>query len=172
MTNPDSLVKPFGLMTLPQVLAMREAARQAEKRVVFTNGCFDIIHRGHVSLLRQASLLGDYLIVGLNSDESVRRLKGEGRPIVPQEDRAEILASIRWVDGVVFFEEDTPLELIASLRPDILVKGGDYNVENVVGKDVVEGDGGEVVIIPLLPGYSTSGFLEAITELTDRRANH
>jgi rfaE bifunctional protein nucleotidyltransferase chain/domain len=170
--TPDSVEKPFGLLTLPKALSMREIARQAEKRVVFTNGCFDIIHRGHVSLLQQASRLGDYLIVGLNSDESVRRLKGEGRPIVSQEDRAEVLASLRWVDGVVLFEEDTPRELIASLRPDILVKGGDYTVENVVGRDVVEGDGGEVVIIPYLPGYSTSAFIEAIGEMPDRRTNH
>ena len=170
--NPDPLDKPFGLMTLPEAISIRKRAREAGSRVVFTNGCFDILHRGHVSLLRQAASLGDCLIVGLNSDESVTRLKGEGRPVASQEDRAEILASLRWVDGVVVFEEDTPLELITSLRPDILVKGGDYTVENVVGREVVEREGGEVVILPFLPGYSTSGLLAEIAAIYDRRTNH
>ncbi len=153
-----------GLLTLQEAAELRREARREGKRLVFTNGCFDVIHRGHVVLLRQASCLGDFLILGLNSDRSVRRLKGEGRPFVSQEDRAEILASIRWVDGIVIFEEETPYQLIGELRPDILVKGGDYEAGDVVGRDIVEGDGGRVVIIPFLPGYSTSDFIRLVVQ--------
>jgi D-beta-D-heptose 7-phosphate kinase/D-beta-D-heptose 1-phosphate adenosyltransferase len=159
------------VLNLQDAIKLRETAKKAGKVVVFTNGCFDILHLGHVALIREASCLGDYLIVGLNSDRSVTRLKGTGRPFVPEGDRANILASLKWVDGVVIFEEDTPFELVDSLRPDILVKGGDYAVDEVVGRDIVEGDGGKVAIIPLLPGYSTSDLVASIIRNTDLSRN-
>lgn len=134
----------------------REALRRAGRRVVFTNGCFDILHAGHVKLLEEARLLGDMLIVGLNSDASVRRLKGPGRPRNPQADRAAVLAAVRWVDEVIIFDEDTPYELILRLRPDVLVKGGDYGPGAIVGEKEVLGWGGSVHRVTLLPGRSTS----------------
>lgn len=139
----------------------REELRRQGRRVVFTNGCFDILHAGHVKLLEEARSLGDYLVVGLNSDASVRRLKGNGRPRNLQDDRAAVLAAIRWVDEVVIFEEDTPLELILRLRPDVLVKGGDYGPGAIVGEDEVLGWGGSVHRVTLLPGRSTSALLGA-----------
>jgi D-beta-D-heptose 7-phosphate kinase/D-beta-D-heptose 1-phosphate adenosyltransferase len=151
-----------------KTLAAEEAAKLIEKvrrrgaRVVFTNGCFDILHRGHVSLLEQASTLGDLLVVGINSDDSVRRIKGPGRPINPLEDRCAVLASLACVDLVVPFEEDTPMELIRRLRPDVLVKGQDWKEEEIVGAEVVRERGGEVVRIPLVQGVSTTGLLERI----------
>jgi rfaE bifunctional protein nucleotidyltransferase chain/domain len=122
----------------------------------FTNGCFDLIHPGHVKYLEDARALGDFLVVGLNSDASVARLKGLGRPLQDEAARAAILLGLRSVDAVVRFDEDTPLELIRALRPDVLVKGGDYTPETVVGRDLVEGQGGRLVLIPFLPGHSTS----------------
>jgi D-beta-D-heptose 7-phosphate kinase/D-beta-D-heptose 1-phosphate adenosyltransferase len=132
------------------------------KRVVFTNGCFDILHRGHIELLSFAKRHGDLLVVGLNSDDSVRRLKGPRRPLNRQEDRAILLAALEMVDYVVLFEEDTPLELIKQLLPDVLVKGGDYRVEEIVGREIVEQNGGKVVVFPLLNGFSTTAFIEQI----------
>ena len=130
--------------------------RQAEQRIVFTNGCFDLLHPGHVSLLHQARHLGDRLIVGLNTDASIGRLKGPQRPILPGADRAAILSALEDVDMVVFFGEDTPLNLIDQLRPDILVKGADYRIEDVVGREIVEGYGGKVCLVDILDGYSTT----------------
>jgi D-beta-D-heptose 7-phosphate kinase/D-beta-D-heptose 1-phosphate adenosyltransferase len=124
--------------------------------VVFTNGCFDILHRGHVECLRQSKDLGDKLIVGLNSDDSVRRLKGSKRPVNKQDDRIAVLQAIRWVDEVIVFDEDTPYRLIQEVKPDIITKGGDYKQENVVGKDLAR-----VVILPYLIGRSTTGILDA-----------
>lgn len=132
--------------------------------VVFTNGCFDILHRGHVAYLGAARALGDRLIVGLNTDASVRRLKGPHRPVSTQDDRAYVLAGLACVDAVTLFGEDTPEELIRALLPDILVKGGDYAAENVVGRDVVERNGGRLVLLPLMPGQSTTAILERIRE--------
>jgi rfaE bifunctional protein nucleotidyltransferase chain/domain len=129
------------------------------RKVVFTNGCFDILHRGHIEYLSKARDCGDVLIIGLNTDASVRRLKGEKRPVQDEQTRALILASLRFVEGVVLFDEDTPYDLISFLKPDVLVKGGDYSRETIVGADVVEASGGEVVVIPLVEGYSTSGIL-------------
>lgn len=134
--------------------------RFLEQRIVFTNGCFDILHLGHVTYLEEAAKLGDVLIVGLNSDDSVRRLKGPTRPIQPQEARARILAALEFVEAVVIFEEDTPLRLIEKVSPDVLVKGGDYTVDTVVGADFVRSRGGEVVILPLVEGYSTTQLIE------------
>jgi D-beta-D-heptose 7-phosphate kinase/D-beta-D-heptose 1-phosphate adenosyltransferase len=136
---------------------VRATARALGKRFVFTNGCFDVIHPGHVALLTEARNRGDFLLVGLNSDRSVRGLKGEGRPLQAERARATVLAALKPVDGVVVFDEETPLSLIRDLVPDVLVKGGDYAKGQVIGRDIVEGAGGEVVIVPLVPGHSSSG---------------
>ena len=136
--------------------------RASGEKVVFTNGCFDLLHPGHISLLYQARSLGDRLIVGLNTDASVRRLKGPRRPILGEGDRAAMLGALSCVDAVVLFDQDTPLDIIAALRPDILVKGSDYTPEQVVGKDVVEGYGGCVKLVEVLQGYSTTGLAEKI----------
>lgn len=132
-------------------------------RVVFTNGCFDILHRGHVEYLHQARALGDHLVIGLNSDRSVSRLKGAGRPVVPEQDRAIVLAALESVGAVTIFPEDTPIGLINALVPDVLVKGGDYTRDQIVGADVVEDAGGRVVVIDLVPGRSTTRTLARIT---------
>ncbi len=137
-------------------------ARARGDRVVFTNGCFDMMHTGHLHLLQRARARGDLLVVGLNDDASVRRLKGTGRPLIGEDERAEMLVSLRFVDYVSIFAEQTPLRLIRALRPDVLVKGGDYRLDEVVGRDLVEGAGGRVELIPLLPGFSTSSRVEAI----------
>jgi D-glycero-beta-D-manno-heptose 1-phosphate adenylyltransferase len=136
--------------------------RFLNNRIVFTNGCFDILHRGHIEYLSQARDKGTILVIGLNSDASVRRIKGEGRPVQDELSRAHTLASLRFVDAVVLFDEDTPLELITFIQPDVLVKGGDYTEETIVGADVVGANGGEVVVIPLVGGYSTSNILKVI----------
>jgi D-beta-D-heptose 7-phosphate kinase/D-beta-D-heptose 1-phosphate adenosyltransferase len=135
-------------------------ARAAGQRVVFTNGCFDILHGGHVALLEGARAAGDLLVVGVNSDEGVRALKGDGRPIVPEAERAEVLAALRAVDLVVLFDEPTPRDLVVALHPDVLVKGGDYTPDTIVGRDEVESWGGRVVVVPLVAGRSTRGLLE------------
>jgi rfaE bifunctional protein nucleotidyltransferase chain/domain len=131
-------------------------AREAGRTVVFTNGCFDLLHRGHVDLLRAAKETGDFLVVGINDDDSVRRLKGAGRPWMSEEDRGEILAALAAVDLVVPFSEDTPLELVRELEPDVLVKGADYRPEEVVGGEVVRERGGRVVLVPLTAGRSST----------------
>jgi rfaE bifunctional protein nucleotidyltransferase chain/domain len=136
--------------------------RPCAQRVVFTNGCFDILHRGHVEYLVAARALGDALVVGVNTDASVRRLKGEGRPVTRELDRAFVLAGLACVDAVTLFDEDTPAELIRALVPSVLVKGGDYSPDTVVGRDTVEAAGGRVVIIPLVAGHSTTGTLERL----------
>jgi D-beta-D-heptose 7-phosphate kinase/D-beta-D-heptose 1-phosphate adenosyltransferase len=136
--------------------------------VVFTNGCFDILHRGHVDLLRAARDEGDLLVVGVNSDASVRRLKGEGRPLVPAGDRTAVLAALESVDLVVVFDEDTPAALIRELRPDVLVKGADYREDEVVGGKDVAAWGGRVRLVPLTEGRSTSGLLKRLTGEQDR----
>ena len=135
------------------------------KKIVFTNGCFDLLHAGHIHSLNQAAALGDKLIVGLNSDASVKRLKGENRPIQQEQNRALILASLSMVDAVVIFEEDTPLELIKKIMPDVLVKGGDYTPESIVGAKEVIANGGKVEIISLIPGLSTTNLEKAIINL-------
>lgn len=150
---------------LPHLLQMISVWRFQNKKIVFTNGCFDILHRGHTFLLQQASDLAEngILIVGLNTDDSVKRLKGEHRPVNVFEDRAEVLANIYTVDAVIGFEEDTPIHLIEAILPDFLVKGGDYQPENVVGADVVKKNGGEVVIIPFIDGFSTTEIIKRST---------
>ncbi|MEG1762932.1 MAG: D-glycero-beta-D-manno-heptose 1-phosphate adenylyltransferase [Bacteroidales bacterium] len=136
--------------------------RFRNEKIVFTNGCFDLLHPGHIEYLAKASDLGDVLIIGLNTDASVKRLKGEGRPIQNQEARALVLAALGNVNGVVFFDEDTPLELIKQIQPDVLVKGGDYEVKDIVGYEEVKAKGGQVLTIPFVDGFSTSGILEKI----------
>lgn len=136
--------------------------RTAGRRIVFTNGCFDLLHAGHLSLLHDSAKCGDILVVAINSDASVRRLKGNGRPIVPEDERAAFLAALACVDAVAIFDEDTPLEILRAIRPDVLVKGKDYRIEEVVGRDLVEGYGGRVTLIPLLPEKSTTALLDRI----------
>ncbi|HMG16553.1 MAG TPA: D-glycero-beta-D-manno-heptose 1-phosphate adenylyltransferase [Saprospiraceae bacterium] len=134
-------------------------------RVVFTNGCFDILHIGHIQYLQEAKSLGDKLVVGINSDSSVKRLKGEDRPINNETDRAMVMAALGVVDGVIIFDEDTPLQLITELNPDILVKGGDWPLDKIVGAEYVINNGGEVFSLPFISGYSTSNIIQKIKEL-------
>ena len=136
--------------------------RMLGKKIAFTNGCFDILHAGHIASLTEAAGLADVLIIGLNADVSVRKLKGSNRPLNNESDRALLLASLSMVDAVILFSEDTPQQLIATLLPDILVKGGDYRVEDIAGAKEVMAAGGRVVINPILPGHSTSGIIEKI----------
>jgi rfaE bifunctional protein nucleotidyltransferase chain/domain len=150
------------IMTIPQACAAREQYRNAGEEVVFTNGCFDIMHYGHVNYLANARGLGDRLIVGLNSGASVTKLKGEGRPINDELTRQHVLASLMCVDAVVIFKDDTPYDLIKRIEPDILVKGGDWKVEDIVGADVVKELGGQVMNIPFIPGYSTTNIIRRI----------
>jgi rfaE bifunctional protein nucleotidyltransferase chain/domain len=152
------------LCSLEEMLVLRAALRDAGKRLVFTNGVFDILHRGHCEYLADARALGDALLVGLNSDESVRRLKGDRKPIVPEEDRAAVLAALESVDYVVIFGEDTPYVLISALLPDILIKGGDYALDEIVGRAEVEAAGGEVLTIPLTEGRSSTNIISTIIE--------
>lgn len=153
---------PPAARILSRTELVQRFGRPRSQRVVFTNGCFDILHRGHVEYLYAARALGDALVVGVNTDDSVRRLKGEGRPVNRELDRAFVLAGLGCVDAVTLFDEDTPAALIAALLPDVLVKGGDYTPETVVGRDTVEQAGGRVVIIPLVHGHSTTGTLERL----------
>jgi D-glycero-beta-D-manno-heptose 1-phosphate adenylyltransferase len=138
---------------------------RGEKRVVFTNGCFDLLHPGHVETLEAARALGDVLIVGVNSDASVRELKGAGRPAVCEQERAEVLAALECVDAVVVFNELTPRETIAALLPDVLVKGGDWPGDQIIGREEVEAAGGRVVSVPVVPAYSTTAILQSIRDL-------
>ncbi|WP_245168290.1 D-glycero-beta-D-manno-heptose 1-phosphate adenylyltransferase [Desulfobaculum xiamenense] len=140
----------------------RIAACRGDRRVVFTNGCFDILHAGHADLLARARERGDMLVVGVNSDASVRRLKGDTRPLNPEDERMFVLASLACVDFVTLFDEDTPFELISEIRPNVLIKGGDWPVEAIVGRDIVQADGGEVLSLPLKPGFSTTGLVRKI----------
>lgn len=151
--------------TAEGLLEQRERWANQGKRVVFTNGCFDILHQGHMDLLTKAKALGDILVVGINTDRSVRELKGPERPLIPEGDRSRLLAGIRSVDAVVLFDEATPLQLIEALTPEILVKGGDYDRASVVGGDAVEAAGGEVVLIPLTPDRSTTRIVTQMREL-------
>lgn len=142
-----------------EIKAITDELKQSGQKIVFTNGCFDIIHSGHVIYLTKAHELGDYLIVGLNDDASVGRLKGTGRPINNQDDRAIVLDALKPVDFVVMFSEDTPFELISIIMPDILAKGGDYSFDTIVGADLVAQNGGDVVVIPLVEGKSTTSII-------------
>jgi D-beta-D-heptose 7-phosphate kinase/D-beta-D-heptose 1-phosphate adenosyltransferase len=147
---------------LPRSGLSRFRRMHGREKIVFTNGCFDILHRGHVELLVKAKSFGDILVVGLNGDASIGRLKGQGRPLVGEEDRACVLAALEAVDYVVVFEEDTPLETIRELEPDVLVKGAEYNHEEIVGAGFVEEHGGRVERVPMLKGFSTTSLIDRI----------
>src|SRR6202171_3672630 len=152
------------ILTVEEAVARFGPEKRVGQRIVFTNGCFDLLHPGHIRSLEQARVLGDVLIVGLNSDASVRQLKGEGRPVIPERERAEILAALESVDAVVIFDDLTPREVIARLLPDVLVKGGDWPGDQIVGREEVEAAGGRVLSIPVVPGYSKTAGLREIRE--------
>jgi rfaE bifunctional protein nucleotidyltransferase chain/domain len=139
-----------------------KALQQQGKKIVFTNGCFDILHAGHVDIFQQARNLGDALVVAVNSDISIKKIKGEKRPVVPQAQRMQVLAALEAIDYVVIFEEEDPFQVIKELQPDILVKGGDWPVETIVGREIVEKKGGKVLSIPLMEGISTTNIIEAV----------
>lgn len=149
------------IYTREQLIALRANWKRAGKKVVFTNGCYDVLHPGHIRLLESARTLGDVLILALNTDASVQRLKGPTRPLISQEQRAELASALAAVDAVTFFDEDTPRELIASVLPDVLIKGADWT-HFIAGREEVEASGGKVLALPLEPGYSTTGILEQI----------
>jgi D-beta-D-heptose 7-phosphate kinase/D-beta-D-heptose 1-phosphate adenosyltransferase len=153
-----------GVKSLKEIKAIREKLKKENKKVVFTNGCFDLIHAGHVDYLSKARNFGDVLIVGLNSDTSIKRIKGDKRPILLEEERAFVISNLKPVDYVTVFEEDTPGRLINELVPDILVKGADWAIENIVGRDVVEANGGEVKTIEFVNYQSTSKIINYILE--------
>jgi len=152
------------VVTLDELVEIRQRLRSEGKQVVFTNGCFDILHRGHIEYLNKAKELGDVLIVGLNSDDSMRRIKGEARPIIPQDDRSFLVANLCAVDYVCIFEEDTPANIISAVVPDILVKGSDWSIDRIVGRDVVEQAGGKVMTIEFTPNHSTTNIIQTILE--------
>jgi rfaE bifunctional protein nucleotidyltransferase chain/domain len=152
------------ILTLEALKKELEHLRKQKKKVVFTNGCFDIIHRGHIEYLSKAKALGDVLVVGVNSDSSVKRIKGPNRPIVAEEDRMYVLANLRPVDYVCLFQEDTPYELISAIIPDVLVKGADWDISKIVGRDIVEATGGRVATIEFVPNRSTTSIIEKILE--------
>lgn len=153
------------IFDMPSLQHQLRRWRLLGKSIAFTNGCFDILHEGHIASLSDAAREADYLIVGVNSDGSTCRLKGPQRPINPQQARATVLASLLMVDAVVIFDEDTPLELIKMVQPDVLVKGGDYALDQIVGAKEVMASGGRVVINPIVPGFSTTGLIDKITKL-------
>jgi D-glycero-beta-D-manno-heptose 1-phosphate adenylyltransferase len=152
------------ILTLDEAILRFGREKRNGRRVVFTNGCFDLLHPGHIRTLELARELGDVLIVGLNSDASVRQLKGEGRPLIPERERAEILAAMESVDVVIIFDDLTPQKVIAELLPDVLVKGGDWADDRIVGREEVEAAGGRVVSAPVAPGYSTTDIVRKIRE--------
>jgi len=153
------------IVTLDDLLRRAHTWRFANNTIVFTNGCFDIIHRGHIEYLAQAASLGNRLIVGLNADNSVAKLKGPNRPVNDEQSRAEVLAAFCFVDAVILFTEDTPLNLITAIKPDFLVKGGDYTPDTIVGADVVKNNGGSVQVISFVTGFSSSSIINKIVSL-------
>ncbi|MCY3757307.1 MAG: D-glycero-beta-D-manno-heptose 1-phosphate adenylyltransferase [Acidobacteria bacterium] len=158
------------ILALEDLLAQRARLRQENKRTVFTNGCFDLLHPGHIDYLSRARRMGDALIVGVNSDRSVRELKGPLRPILTQDERTRLLSGLDSVDYLTVFDEDTPHRLIAALLPDVLVKGGDWTVETIVGRQEVEAAGGRVVPLPYLEGQSSTAIIERILHRYGRKA--
>ena len=150
------------IYSLEELKAQVDSWKKSGEKVVFTNGCFDILHRGHVEVLARTADLGNRLIIGLNSDQSIQILKGENRPIENEDSRAILLASLSFVDAVVLFSEETPLNLISTLKPDVLAKGGDYEIETIVGHKIVQNNGGEVVLVPFIDGYSSTTIIDKI----------
>jgi len=163
MQRPDTIESR--VLTIPDAVSKVNEWKKQGKKIAFTNGVFDLLHRGHISSLSQAASEADYLIIGLNSDSSTKRLKGDSRPVNDEESRAILLASLVMVDAVVIFNEDTPLELIKKLMPDVLIKGGDYTVEQIAGAKEVIANGGRVVINPIIEGHSTTKLAEKISKL-------
>ena len=150
------------LKILDELKTITASARQSGRKIVFTNGCFDLLHRGHVRVLRESKALGDLLIVALNSDRSVRAIKGTGRPVLSETDRVELIAAMEMVDYVILFDDPEPSRLIEALRPDVLTKGGDWPPGEIVGAELVRNSGGEVVVIPYLKGFSTTEIIDRI----------
>ena len=150
------------IYSLPKLLEQLQAWRKQGQKIVFTNGCFDLLHLGHVDYLEKARQLGDKLVLGLNTDRSISSIKGPDRPLQDEMSRARVMASLLFVDAVVLFDSDTPLELIKAVQPDVLVKGDDYSVEQIVGHDVVQAAGGQVKTVPLVTGYSTTNIVKKI----------
>jgi len=164
-TNVANATTDKRILDLVQVQRMVNIWRMKGDRIVFTNGCFDVLHRGHVEYLQEAAAIGDRLIIGVNSDASVRRLgKADDRPFNDQDSRAKVLSALRFVDAVVVFDQDTPLELITAIGPDVLVKGGDWKAEDMIGSDIVIGRGGEVHSLKLVGGFSTTALVEKIRQ--------
>jgi rfaE bifunctional protein nucleotidyltransferase chain/domain len=164
MMNKYTLIKSK-IVTGIDLMRLLSIYRFKNQKIVFTNGCFDLIHLGHVKYLSQAADLGNILIVGLNSDSSVIKIKGHGRPVLDQESRALTLAAFSFVNNIVLFDEETPYKLIKQIMPDILVKGGDYNPEEIVGYDIVKENGGEIKMLDFIEGYSTSDIIERINKV-------
>ena len=160
MLNLNSIKKK--IFRLEELKFQINSWRDSGDKIVFTNGCFDLLHRGHVEMLAHTSDLAERLIIGLNSDESIKTLKGESRPIENEESRAILLASLSFVDAVILFSEETPLNLIHSLIPDILAKGGDYEIETIVGHKIIQNNGGEVIVVPFIDGYSSTKIINKI----------
>ena len=154
-----------GILSLHQAIVRFGRGKRNGRRIVFTNGCFDLLHPGHILTLERARAQGDLLVVAVNSDRSVREMKGAGRPLVPEQERAEVLSALECVDAVVIFDQATPRETVAALLPDVLVKGGDWSSDRIIGREEVEGAGGKVVSIPVLAGHSTSAMVEKIRKL-------
>jgi rfaE bifunctional protein nucleotidyltransferase chain/domain len=150
------------IYTLPALKTQVETWKKSGNQVVFTNGCFDIVHRGHIEVLARTADLGTKFIIGLNSDSSIQKLKGEDRPIIDEDSRAVLLAALSFVDAVVLFSEDTPINLISNLIPDVLAKGGDYEIETIVGHEIVQQNGGEVILVPFVDGFSSTTIIDKI----------
>ena len=161
----SSFAKPAKLKSLSALLALLKRRKKLRKQIIFTNGCFDILHVGHIRYLQKARSLGDCLVVGLNADSSVRKLKGTGRPVTGERDRAEVLGALACVDYVILFSDKTPERLIRAVRPDYLVKGGDWKKEQIVGSAFVESYGGKVLSLPFVKGFSTTGLLGKIKKV-------
>lgn len=160
----NEILQHINRKIVAQEFFVQNEERLHQQKIVFTNGCFDILHRGHATYLAQARQMGDLLVVGLNSDASVRRLKGPERPVNDEQSRALLLAALEMVDYVVLFEEDTPYNLILKVKPDLLVKGGDYDIHNIVGADFVRQRGGEVRTIPFVQGFSSSSIIDHLKQ--------
>ena len=162
MTNLQNIKSK--IYTLPELVEIAKIWRGKRDKIVFTNGCFDLVHRGHVEVLANTADLGDRLIIGLNSDSSIQKLKLENRPIIDENSRAILLASLQFIDAIILFSEDTPRKLIETIVPDILAKGGDYKVEEIAGHEVVLQNGGEVILVPFIDGFSTTNIVDKIKQ--------
>ena len=162
MKNLQNIISK--IFSLSDLKIQSDQWKQDGDKIVFTNGCFDLIHRGHVEVLANTADLGDRLIIGLNSDSSIQKLKGENRPIMDENSRAILLASLQFIDAIVLFSEDTPQKLIETIVPDILAKGGDYKVEEIAGHEVVLQNGGEVILVPFIDGFSTTNIVDKIKQ--------